>query len=173
VAFRILIADDHPTIRKVLRSLIESHEEWQVCGEVENGSEAVAKARELKPDLVILDLAMPVMDGIRAAREISRAIPGMPILMHTMHGSPAVNLEAKKAGVTLVVSKGESGNNLIGAITELLKAGESRAAGGVVNLAETAVSAVAAGAETIPAQAEKADDAPAAASETEEPPRAD
>lgn len=127
--FRILIADDHPAIRKVLRALIESHGEWQVCGEASNGFEAMAKAAELKPDLIILDLAMPVVDGIRAAREISSALPGLPILMHTMHGSPAVNLEAKKAGVTRVVSKGESGENLIGAIEELLKARQSRAAG--------------------------------------------
>jgi DNA-binding NarL/FixJ family response regulator len=134
LAFRILIADDHAGIRRVLRAVIESHGEWQVCGEAENGFDAVAKARELKPDLIILDLAMPLVDGIRAAREISSALPGLPILMHTMHGSPAVNLEAKKAGVTRVVSKGESGENLIGAIDELLKAGQSRPTGAAIGL---------------------------------------
>jgi DNA-binding NarL/FixJ family response regulator len=124
--FRILIADDHPAIRKVLRSLIESHADWEVCGEAENGFEVLGKAGELRPDLVILDLAMPVMDGIRAAREISTTIPGLPILMHTMHGSPAVNLEAKKAGVTKVVSKGESGDELISAIESLLDVGQAK-----------------------------------------------
>jgi DNA-binding NarL/FixJ family response regulator len=124
--FRILIADDHPVIRKVLRALIESHAEWEVCGEAQNGCEAVGKAAEFKPDLVIMDLAMPVMDGIRAAREMSTTMPGLPILMHTMHGSPAVNLEAKKAGVSRVVSKGESGDDLISAIEDLLKLGQTK-----------------------------------------------
>jgi DNA-binding NarL/FixJ family response regulator len=126
LASRILIVDDHPAIRKVLRALIESHAGWEVCGEVENGFEAVGKAPELKPDLIILDLAMPVMDGIRAAREISGTMPRLPILMHTMHGSPAVDLEAKKAGVTRVVSKGENGDNLVSAIEDLLKAGQAK-----------------------------------------------
>jgi DNA-binding NarL/FixJ family response regulator len=124
--FRILIADDHPVIRKVLRALIESHAEWEVCGEAQNGFAAVGKAAEFKPDLVIMDLAMPVMDGIRAAREISTTMPGLPILMHTMHGSPAVNLEAKKAGVSRVVSKGETGDDLISAIEDLLKLGQTK-----------------------------------------------
>ena len=134
MAFRILIADDHPAIRRVLRALIERRAEWQVCGEAENGADAVSKALELKPDLIILDLAMPVVDGIRAARELSGALPGLPILMHTMHGSPAVNLEAKKAGVTRVVSKGESGEKLIRAIEELLKAGHNRTATDTIGL---------------------------------------
>jgi len=138
LAFRILIADDHPAIRRVLRALIEGRAEWQVCGEAENGVDAVSKAMELQPDLIILDLAMPVMDGIRASREIASAMPGLPILMHTMHGSPAVNLEAKKAGVTRVVSKGDSGENLIGAIEDLLKAGQSRTIGDTIGLAAEA-----------------------------------
>jgi DNA-binding NarL/FixJ family response regulator len=168
LAFRILIADDHPAIRKVLRALIEGHAGWEVCGEAQNGFEALSKAAELKPDLVIMDLAMPVMDGIRAAREMSGALPGMPILMHTMHGSPAVNLEAKKVGVTLVVSKGESGENLIGAIGEALKTGQKRAA-----------AAVGLGAETVPTagskapEPEKRGDLPPSSPGVEEPSKPD
>jgi len=64
--FRILIADDHSAVRSVLRALIESHADWQVCGEAVNGFEAVVKTEELKPDLLVLDMAMPIMDGIRS-----------------------------------------------------------------------------------------------------------
>ena len=117
---RLLIADDHSTVRTLLRILLESHEGWQVCAEVENGLEAVAKAVELKPDLVILDLAMPQMDGLRAAREISAALPNVPILMHTMHNSSELELEAKKAGIRKVVNKTGSGDELFAAIEELL-----------------------------------------------------
>ena len=117
---RLLIADDHSTVRTLLRILLESHEGWQVCAEVENGLEAVAKAAELKPDLIILDLAMPHMDGLRAAREISAALPNVPILMHTMHNSSELELEAKKAGIRKVVNKTGSGDELFAAIEELL-----------------------------------------------------
>jgi DNA-binding NarL/FixJ family response regulator len=120
VPSRLLIADDHSTVRTLLRILLESHEGWQVCAEVENGLEAVAKAAELKPDLIILDLAMPHMDGLRAAREISAALPNVPILMHTMHNSSELELEAKKAGIRKVVNKTGSGDELFAAIEELL-----------------------------------------------------
>jgi DNA-binding NarL/FixJ family response regulator len=120
---RILIVDDNAVIRRALRVLVEGHADWQVCGEGENGFEAVAKAGELNPDLIIMDLAMPMMDGISAAREISKTSPALPILLHTLYGSDAVNREAKKAGVRTVVSKGESGANLRGAIEVLLNTG--------------------------------------------------
>jgi DNA-binding NarL/FixJ family response regulator len=120
MAARILIADDHVAVRKMLRLLVETHGGWEVCGEAENGQEAVAKAIELKPDLVLTDLAMPVMDGIRASREISAAMPTVPILMHTLHYSAALELEAKKAGVRRVVAKAERGDELFNAIGALL-----------------------------------------------------
>jgi DNA-binding NarL/FixJ family response regulator len=120
--FRILIADDHSAVRSVLRALIESHADWQVCGEAVNGFEAVVKTEELKPDLLVLDMAMPIMDGIRAAREISKASATLPILMHTMHSSPTLDLEAQKAGVSQVVNKCESGDKLIMVIENLLNA---------------------------------------------------
>ncbi len=97
-----------------------------MCGEAVNGFDAVVKAGELKPDLVILDLAMPIMDGVRAAREISNSAPALPILMRTMYdGSSPLVLEAKKAGVARVVSKGEKGENLLIAIEDLLNVSQS------------------------------------------------
>ena len=118
---RLLIADDNPTVRKLLRTLLETQTDWQVCGEAENGVEAVAKAAELKPDVVILDLAMPVMDGLHAALEISSASPGIPILMNTMHYFEGLDLEAKKVGIRRVLNKSHSADELLAAIHEALK----------------------------------------------------
>ncbi len=120
VASRLLIADDNPTVRRMLRALLETHEGWLVCGEAENGVEAVAKASELRPDVILLDLAMPVMDGLRATREISAALPGVPILIHTLHNAPGVELEAKKSGARRIINKTESADELLKAIEEVL-----------------------------------------------------
>jgi DNA-binding NarL/FixJ family response regulator len=142
--FRILIADDHSAVRSVLRALIESHADWQVCGEAANGLEAVAKTEELKPDLLVLDMAMPIMDGIRAAREISKGSAALPILMHTMHSSRTLDLEAQKAGVSQVVNKGESGDKLITAIENLLNAAHRAAVPGAdIRVAELAAESMA------------------------------
>lgn len=117
---RILIADDHVVIRRMLRALVETHEGWEVCGEAANGRDAVTKALELKPDLMIMDMAMPVMDGIRASRELSKTMPAVPILMHTLHYSLELEVEAKKAGIRQVVAKVDSGEQLLNAIEALV-----------------------------------------------------
>ena len=88
---RILIADDNPPVRTALRHLLESTGGWEVV-DAENGQQAVAKAQELRPNVVILDLVMPVMDGLAAARELSKLLPGIPLLMHTLHWSPQVEI---------------------------------------------------------------------------------
>jgi DNA-binding NarL/FixJ family response regulator len=121
VPFRLLIADDNATVRLVLRALLETHDDWEVCGEAANGLEAVAKAAELQPDLIILDLAMPLMDGIHAALKISTVSPHLPIILHTMHRFDALELEAKKAGIRQVINKTDNGSNLMAAVEELLK----------------------------------------------------
>lgn len=104
---RILIAEDSPSVKNALRHLLEGAGPWEIV-DVDNGAEAVAKAQELKPDLFILDLVMPVMDGFQAARQISKLFPNIPILMHTMHWSQQVEIEAQKVGVRKVVSKVDS-----------------------------------------------------------------
>jgi CheY-like chemotaxis protein len=104
---RILIAEDSPSVKNALRRLLEGAGPWEII-DVDNGAEAVARAQELKPDLIILDLVMPVMDGFQAARQISSLLPNTPILMHTMHWSQQVELEAQKVGVRRVVSKADS-----------------------------------------------------------------
>lgn len=102
---KILIADDKRHIRRELRHLIEAHQGWNVCTEAEDGVQAVNRAKQFKPDLVILDLAMPELNGFEAAGQISKALPGVPILMLTLYASPLVEKEAEKVGVQRVISK--------------------------------------------------------------------
>ncbi len=107
---KILIADDNVHIRQVLRPLIEGHEDWDVCAEAEDGVQAVNRAKQFKPDLIILDLAI-------AARQISKALPGVPMLMLTLYASPLVEKEAEKVGVQRVISK-STNYMLVSAIEE-------------------------------------------------------
>jgi DNA-binding NarL/FixJ family response regulator len=117
---RILIADDQESTRKVLKALIGTHSGWEVCAEAQNGHEAVQQAAELRPDLIVLDLSMPVMDGLQAARVISRQVPSVPILIYTLYVSPELALEAKKAGVRQVVDKAGTREKLLTTMTLLL-----------------------------------------------------
>jgi DNA-binding NarL/FixJ family response regulator len=120
MAYRILIVEDHAVVRRMLKALVETHEGWEVCWEAENGVEAIAKAEQYQPDLIIMDMAMPVKDGISASREISSKAPAVPIVMHTLHYSPELELEAKKAGVRAVVRKAEGGDDLLNTIEKVL-----------------------------------------------------
>lgn len=108
VSNRILIVDDNDLMRRLVRSSIEHHSDWHVCGEAENGEVAVEKVKELLPDVVILDLQMPVMNGLEAARHIARLAPNAAVLMLTMFRSEYLLREAQAVGIKEVVSK--SGN---------------------------------------------------------------
>ncbi len=97
---RILIADDNLSMRKALRQALEEHEGgWTVCGETEDGQAAIDQAEQCKPDLVLLDLAMPRVNGLVAAARISELLPGIPILMLTLYDSSHLRAEAKKVGI--------------------------------------------------------------------------
>jgi CheY-like chemotaxis protein len=102
---RVLIVDDSPALRRALRLHLERHPELEVCGEAENGRAAIEKVGQLKPDFVILDFSMPVMDGLEAARHIATLAPRVPMLMFTSFTSDHVLDEAHKAGIARVVSK--------------------------------------------------------------------
>jgi DNA-binding NarL/FixJ family response regulator len=119
---RILIADGSDVVRKLLKLLIESRAGWTVCGDAIDGEEALRKSRELKPDLIVLDLAMSGLNGLLAAREISKVLPSVPILLHTVNNIPAVIAEAKKFGIRRVIGKGGDGDLLLNAIQEELAA---------------------------------------------------
>jgi DNA-binding NarL/FixJ family response regulator len=126
MAHKILIVDDSAAIRQSLRSSIERQKDLQVCGEAENGESAVARVKELTPDLVILDLQMPVMNGLDAARRIAQIAPQLPRLMFTMYSSEYLVTEARAAGIKDVFSK-SSGilDGLISAIQEILGSGNA------------------------------------------------
>jgi len=115
---QILIADDNAVVRTALRHLLESIDSWEII-DAENGQEAVARAKEVRPNLIVLDLVMPVIDGLTAAREISKLLPDTPLLMHTLHWSPQLELEAQKVGVRKMVPKADS-KGLVAAVQELL-----------------------------------------------------
>lgn len=121
MAVRILIADDDAAIRRLLRRLIENHEDWSVCGDVATGEDAIGKASQLNPDVIVLDLAMPQMNGLQAAREISRTAPATPMLLLTVQEvSKELTREAMHAGFKGAVSK-STGSEVIKAIELLLK----------------------------------------------------
>ncbi len=117
---RILIVDDQEMILRAVRTLLESKSPFEVCGTAFNGSEAVIKARDLHPDVIILDLAMPVMNGIDAAREISRMQPETPILLYTMSDLPQVRREAARVGIREVVGKSAGPQVLLDAVERAL-----------------------------------------------------
>lgn len=117
VLMKILIADDKLQVRRVLRRLIEGHQDWDVCAEAEDGIQAVDRADQFRPDVIILDLAMPKLNGFEAAARISKLLPDVPILMFTLYVSPQVEMEAAKVGVQRVISK-STGYQLVPAIEE-------------------------------------------------------
>src|SRR3954467_1128262 len=82
---RILLADDHDMVRRGVRSLLEAHPGWQVCGEATNGREAVSLAARLKPDIAVLDLEMPELNGLEATRQIKRKLPATEVLIYSIH----------------------------------------------------------------------------------------
>jgi DNA-binding NarL/FixJ family response regulator len=117
---RILVAEPSDVMRKLVKALVESHPGWLVCGEAVDGHEAITKAAELLPDLIILDLAMPSLNGLLTAREIAKNSPGTPILLHTLHDFPELVAESKKYGVRDVIGKGESGDRMLATIDHIL-----------------------------------------------------
>ena len=115
---RILLADDNETIRKTIAALLESSG-FTVCAEAVDGVEAVTKALELRPDLIVIDLVMPSMNGLAASAKISELLPGVPIVLHTLHATSTLELEAKKNGISRIVPKSE-GHSIVSHIRELL-----------------------------------------------------
>jgi DNA-binding NarL/FixJ family response regulator len=107
VSGTILIVDDSPIVRQALQAFIEGTKEWEVCGEAENGKAAVEKVKELHPDVVILDLQMPVMNGLEAAGQINQFAPNTTILMFTMHNSDQLLKFAPAVGIREVISKSD------------------------------------------------------------------
>ena len=116
---RILIADDHPIDRAGLRRLLESRPGWQVCAEAENGRDAVEKAGKLKPDVAVLDISMPVLNGVEATRQIRKVSPETEVLILTMHDSEQMIQQVFEAGALGYVLKDVADSTLISAVEML------------------------------------------------------
>ena len=113
MAKAVLIVDDNAFIRQALCELFTRETDFKVCGEAENGREATEKAQQLHPDLIVLDLSMPVMNGLEAARVLKRLLPTVPIIMFSAFGDRFVEQQARLVGISEVVSKSENAAVLI------------------------------------------------------------
>jgi DNA-binding NarL/FixJ family response regulator len=116
----VLIVDDNPVIRQALCELFKREGDFDVCGEAENGKEAVEKAQQLLPELIVTDLSMPIMNGLEETRALKKLMPAVPVIIYTAHNDPIVDKEAAAAGVSAVVSKSEAASVLIATARSLL-----------------------------------------------------
>ena len=116
---RILIADDHEVARRGIRSLLESHPGWEVCAEAKDGRDAVELATRTKPDLILLDIGMPNLNGLEAARQILATNPNIAILILTMHDSDQIIREVLRAGARGFLLKSDAGRDLVAAVDAL------------------------------------------------------
>jgi DNA-binding NarL/FixJ family response regulator len=120
---RILVTDDHEVVRKGVCAILETRKDMEICGEAANGEEAIKKSLELRPDLVILDITMPVLGGLIAAEKISNLLPAIPILMLSMHAGSAMTKLSRSAGAQGFVTKADVGEVLLKAVDTLLAGG--------------------------------------------------
>jgi DNA-binding NarL/FixJ family response regulator len=118
---KILIADDHDLIRKGLRRLIEEHPGWQVCGEARSGREAVEQCLQLQPDVIVVDISMPDLNGLDATRQIRKACPKTEVLVITHHDSDGIAAEVMDAGARGYVLKSDSDTDLVRAVEALAR----------------------------------------------------
>jgi len=117
--FRILIADDHEVVRKGLIALLQGQTDWQVCGEAVDGRDAVDKAQQLRPDVIILDIGMPSLNGLEATRQILKSNPHARVLILTLHDSDQVVRDVLNAGARGFLLKSDAARDLVAAVEAL------------------------------------------------------
>src|ERR1700686_2290727 len=120
---RILVVDDHEVVRQGIRTILSARPDWEICGEGVNGQEAIRLAAELRPDVIIMDITMPVMSGLEAAKELSKLRLPSRILIFTMHESKTLDASVRKAGAHGYVVKSRASRDLIEALERLLSGG--------------------------------------------------
>ena len=118
----LLIADDSEQRRAALSELLSKEEGWEVCGAATNGRQAVLLASQCKPDLIILDFAMPMLNGLEAGLEIMKLAAAPPMILYTLHKNEQIDLEAKRMGFKKVISKTDGPQILVESVRELLRA---------------------------------------------------
>ena len=116
---RILVVDDHAVVRRGVRSLLESREGWEICGEATTGRDAVELSRRLRPDVVVMDLSLPELNGLDATRQILKEAPETEVLVLTMHHSEELARDVLQAGARGYVLKSDADENLIAAVDSL------------------------------------------------------
>jgi DNA-binding NarL/FixJ family response regulator len=117
---RILIVDDSPLIRRLVRTCIETQVGWRVCAEAENGREAIQLAQQCHPNLIVMDLSMPVMNGLEAAKVLRKLMPSVPLIMFTFFSTCNLERQALEAGYRKVILKTERLEELVSSIRSLL-----------------------------------------------------
>ena len=111
----ILIVDDSPTVRQALCEIFNREKDFDVCGEATNGQDAIERAQQLHPDVIVTDLSMPIMSGLEEARVLKRLMPTVPVIIYTAHNDRFIEKEAHAAGAYAVVSKSDPVATLIAA----------------------------------------------------------
>ena len=117
--YKVLIVDDHELVRRGLKEILRGTD-FEVCGEAENGQQGLAQTISLRPDLVLLDMSMPVLTGLQAAAQIRRLVPDTKILIVTMHDSPQMEIEARDAGADAYITKMAASKSLLEAMRALV-----------------------------------------------------
>jgi DNA-binding NarL/FixJ family response regulator len=120
---RVLIVDDHAAIRRGVQSILRSSPEWEFCGEADNGQQAVKLAEELKPEVIIMDVSMPVLNGLEATRIIHDTMPATKILLLTLHSSAELMRSAFRAGARGYVLKSDAEQELVRALNVVIGEG--------------------------------------------------
>jgi len=118
---RLLIVDDHEIFRRGLRALLEPSSEWEICGEAVDGMDAVEHFKSLKPDIVVLDVSMPRLNGLEAAKLIRKENPASQIVIITQHDSPQIRSAAMEAGAQAFITKSAVGSELVAALRNLIE----------------------------------------------------
>jgi DNA-binding NarL/FixJ family response regulator len=118
---RILLADDHDLTRAGLRYMLERQKDWTVCGEASNGRAAVEIAKLSRPDIAILDMTMPELNGVDTSRQILKSSPNTKVLIYTMHETEQVIVDALDAGASGIVLKSDAGENIVAAVESIAK----------------------------------------------------
>lgn len=121
---RILVVDDHDVVRQGVRLILRHHTDWRICGEAENGREALQKAKELEPDLIILDISMPGKDGLEVATELRDAGSAAKVLVLTMHDSKELAAAVRNVGAKGYVIKSHAARDLVKAIQTIIDGGD-------------------------------------------------
>jgi DNA-binding NarL/FixJ family response regulator len=116
VYIRVVVADDHSVVRGIVRSVLQQHPHFEVVGEAENGAEAIEEVKRARPDVVVLNVSMPQVNGFQAAREIKKQVPETAIVILSSHADRYFVEEAKRVGVRGYVPKSKIGQALVGPI---------------------------------------------------------